>query len=104
MTSLSSTGLTTLNARIQQEVENGHVTAAQVAIARDGKTAISASLDNTLKIWDLFTGEEIASFSGDSGFNCCAILADGVTVVAGDRSGRVHFLRLEGVKQLTVDS
>ncbi|MCC3592960.1 hypothetical protein [Microcoleus sp. PH2017_28_MFU_U_A] len=68
-----------------------------VAIAPDGKTAISASLDNTLKIWDLLSGKELASFSGEYGFNCCAILPDGVTVVAGDRSGRVHFLRLEGV-------
>ena len=68
-----------------------------VDLAPDVKRAISASLDNTLKIWDLLSGKEIASFSGDSSFNCCAILPDGVTVVAGDRSGRVHFLRLEGV-------
>ena len=68
-----------------------------VVIAPDGKTAISASSDKTLKIWDLFSGKDLASFSGEYGFNCCAILPDGVTVVAGDRSGRVHFLRLEGV-------
>ena len=68
-----------------------------VTIAPDAKTAISASGDNTLKIWDLLSGKEIASFSGDSGFDCCAILPDGVTVVAGDRSGQVHFLRLEKV-------
>ncbi|MEG3960526.1 WD40 repeat domain-containing protein, partial [Microcoleus sp. herbarium2] len=71
-----------------------------VAIAPDGKTAISASPDKTLKIWDLLGGKEIASFSGDSGFCCCAVLPDGVTVVAGDRSGRVHFLRLEGMGDL----
>jgi WD40 repeat protein len=68
-----------------------------VAIAPDGKTAISASDDKTLKIWDLLTGKEIASFSGDGAFNCCAISPDGVTVVAGDAWGRVHFLRLEGM-------
>ena len=68
-----------------------------VAIAPDGLTAISVSADNTLKIWDLLSCKEVASFSGDSSFNCCAILPDGVTVVADDRSGRVHFLRLEGV-------
>ncbi|KOR35813.1 N-acetylglucosamine kinase [Planktothricoides sp. SR001] len=40
----------------------------------------------------------MATFRGEfGGFNCCAIAADGVTVVAGDWSGRVHFLRLEGV-------
>jgi WD40 repeat protein len=68
-----------------------------VAIAPDGKTVISASDDNTLKIWDLLSGEEVASFSGEAGFDCCAIALDGVTVVAGDTSGRVHFLRLEGI-------
>ena len=75
-----------------------------VDLALDGKTAISASFDKTLKIWDLLNGKEIASFSGDAEFNSCAILPDGVSVVAGDAWGRVHFLRLEGVKQLTVDS
>jgi WD40 repeat protein len=71
-----------------------------VAIAPDGKTALSASDDNTLKIWDLLTGKEIASFSGDVSFNGCSISPDGVTVVAGDVSGRVHFLRLEGMGDL----
>ena len=71
-----------------------------MAIAPDGLTAISASDDNTLKIWDLLSGQEVASFSGDGGFNCCAILPDGVSVVAGDVSGRVHFLRLEGMRDL----
>ncbi len=68
-----------------------------VDLAPDGKTAISASDDRTLKIWDLLTGKEVASFSGEGEFDCCAFAPDGVTVVAGDRSGRVHFLRLEGV-------
>jgi hypothetical protein len=27
----------------------------------------------------------------------CAVASDGVTIVAGELSGRVHFLRLEGV-------
>ncbi len=77
---------------------SGHTDSVNaVDIAPDGLTAISASADNTLKIWDLLSGKEVASFSGDSNFTCCAILPDGVTVVAGDRSGRVHFLRLEGV-------
>jgi WD40 repeat protein len=68
-----------------------------VDLAPDGKTAISASRDNTLKIWDLLSGKEIASFSGEGGFKGCAISPDGVSVVAGDALGRVHFLRLEKV-------
>ncbi|WP_063711959.1 WD40 repeat domain-containing protein [Kamptonema formosum] len=67
-----------------------------VAITPDGQKAVSASEDNTLKLWDLNTGKEMATFTGEYPFNCCAVAADGVTVVAGDNSGRVHFLRLEG--------
>ncbi|MCT7969452.1 NB-ARC domain-containing protein [Laspinema sp. D1] len=70
-----------------------------VAITPNGKQAVSASLDNTLKLWDLARGEVIASFGGDSAFLCCAIAPDGVTVVAGEASGRVHFLRLEGLEK-----
>ncbi len=68
-----------------------------VAITPDGKQAISASGDNSLKLWDLQSREVIASFSGDGALNCCAVAPDGVTIVAGEASGRVHFLRLEGV-------
>ncbi len=68
-----------------------------VAITPDGKQAISASSDNSLKLWDLQSREVIASFIGDSALHCCAVAPDGVTIVAGEASGRVHFLRLEGV-------
>ncbi|MEH2374809.1 WD40 repeat domain-containing protein [Nostoc sp.] len=67
-----------------------------VAIAPDGKTAVSASDDNTLKQWDLETAKEISTFIGDSPIYCCAVSPDGLTIVAGEQSGRVHFLRLEG--------
>lgn len=67
-----------------------------VAITPDGKQAVSASDDKTLKLWDLATGEVVASFSADGALRCCAVAPDGVTVVAGEQSGRVHFLRLEG--------
>ncbi len=71
-----------------------------VVIALLGKTAISASNNKTLKIWDLVSGEEVASFTGEATFECCAFAPDGVTVVAGDSSGRVYFLRLEGMGDL----
>ncbi|MBD2538676.1 WD40 repeat domain-containing protein [Coleofasciculus sp. FACHB-SPT36] len=68
-----------------------------VAVTPDGKLAISGSYDNTLKIWNLKTGEVIATFTGESPLLCCAVAPDGVTIVAGEVSGRVHFLRLEGI-------
>lgn len=66
-----------------------------VAITPSGKQALSASLDETLKLWDLLTGRIVATFGGEVGFKSCAMKPDGVTVVAGDTSGGVHFLRLE---------
>ncbi len=68
-----------------------------VAVTPDGKRVISASYDQTLKVWGLESREVITSFSGDGGLRCCAVAPDGVTIVAGEDSGRVHFLRLEGV-------
>jgi WD40 repeat protein len=68
-----------------------------VAVLPNGLCAVSASWDNTLKVWDLESGDVIASFVGDSPLDACAVASDGVTVVAGEQSGRVHFLRLEGM-------
>jgi WD40 repeat protein len=77
---------------------SGHSKSVQaVAITPDGKQVVSASWDNILKIWDLESGTEIASFSGDGALFCCAVAPDGVTIVGGEKSGRVHFLRLEGL-------
>ena len=72
----------------------GWVTA--IALTPDGKTVISGSRDDTIKIWDLVTGEEIATFTGESPIKCCAVAPDGVTIVAVEQSGKLHFLRLQG--------
>ncbi|HCQ22633.1 MAG: hypothetical protein ACK513_11330 [Aphanizomenon sp.] len=53
-------------------------------------------VNSTIKIWDLGTDEEIATFTGESPITCCLVAPDGVTIVAGEGSGRVHFLRLQG--------
>ncbi|MEH1978728.1 MAG: hypothetical protein V7L27_05560 [Nostoc sp.] len=41
----------------------------------------------------------IATFTGEYPISCCAVAPDGVTIVAGDTSGRVHFLRLQGMRE-----
>jgi WD40 repeat protein len=78
---------------------NGHRSDVNaVAVTADGLRAISCSDDDTIKVWNLETGEVIASFTGESPIKCCAVAPDGVTIVAGEASGRVHFLRLEGME------
>ena len=60
---------------------SGHV--SSVAIAPDGRTAISAGSDNTLKLWDLATGTERRMFTGHSaGVNSVAIAPDGQTALS----------------------
>jgi WD40 repeat protein len=56
--------------------------------------AISASYDQTLRVWNLENGKEITTFIGESRMSSCASGPDGRTIVAGDEAGRVHFLRL----------
>ena len=42
----------------------------ELLLLPDGKKVVSASLDNTLKVWDLSSGENIATFKGhDSSVN-----------------------------------
>ena len=68
-----------------------------VATTRDGSFLVSSYLGNTLRVWDFTTGRLLALFQGEGGISCCACAADGRTFLAGDRSGGVHFLRLESL-------
>jgi WD40 repeat protein len=69
-----------------------------VGVTPDGRFAVSASDDESLKVWDLERGINVATWVGETGeFTACTVASDGKTVVAGDESGYVHFLRLEGV-------
>src|ERR1035437_2630122 len=57
-----------------------------VAVTPDGKRAVSASRDHTLKVWDLDTGLVIATFHCDGSAQCCAFVDDH-RIVAGDGGG-----------------
>lgn len=71
-----------------------------VAISSDGRFVVSGSWDQTLKVWDLESGEEITTFNSEGELNACAISSDGMTIVAGGRSDRINFLQLEGIESL----
>ena len=68
-----------------------------VALTPSGRLAVSTSTDCSLKVWDLDTGECLTTFIVESRMTRCAVASKGRTIVAGDASGRIHFLRLEGV-------
>jgi WD40 repeat protein len=64
-----------------------------VAVLADGRRAVSGSRDNTLRLWDLESGEVIATFTGDAAITCVAVARDDL-FVAGSANGAVHILRL----------
>jgi WD40 repeat protein len=68
-----------------------------LATTADGKVQVWASGDETIKVWDASARQFIANFTGESEIKCCGIAPDGVTIVAGEVSGRLHFLRLESM-------
>ena len=73
----------------------GHTSSVRaVAVTPDGRHVVSGSADKTLRVWDLESGKELATFTGESEMHSCAVASDGRTIIAGDGSGRVHFLRL----------
>jgi WD40 repeat protein len=68
-----------------------------LATTADGKVQVWASGDETIKVWDASARRFIANFTGESEIKCCGIAPDRVTIVAGEVSGRLHFLRLESM-------
>ncbi|WP_438024701.1 AAA family ATPase [Sorangium sp. So ce233] len=62
------------------------------AISPDGRLLVTASLDGTLKVWDLATGRLLSTLE-DRSVACCAISPDGQRVVSASDDGlRVGYL------------
>ncbi|TPX67298.1 hypothetical protein CcCBS67573_g07548, partial [Chytriomyces confervae] len=64
---------------------SGHSgTVNSVAVTRDGKTIVSGSYDNTVKVWDTESGECTSTLEGHSFIvNSVAVTPDGKTIVSG---------------------
>ena len=77
------------------DIESDIGTVNGVALMAGGHGAISGSGDRTVRLWDLNAARIVASFTADDTVTSCAIASDRRTIVAGDASGAVHFLRIE---------
>jgi len=83
------------------------------AFGPDGGIVVSASDDNTVKIWDTETGVEISTLKGHShGVNACAVSPDGSfivsassggTIIVWDRASQTERLALIGHKGAVLD-
>uniref|UniRef100_A0ACD5GUC0 WD40 repeat domain-containing protein n=1 Tax=Desertifilum tharense IPPAS B-1220 TaxID=1781255 RepID=A0ACD5GUC0_9CYAN len=76
-----------------------------VAITPDGTQVVSGSGDNTLKLWNLQTGEALVTFSGHSGFvRAVAITPDGTQAVSGSDDNTLKLWNLQTGEVLTTFS
>ena len=72
-----------------------------VAIAPDGRTALSGSTDKTLKLWDLASGKELRTFTGHSDtVRSVAIAPDGRTALSGSVDKTLKLWDLASGKEL----
>src|SRR5919199_298640 len=72
-----------------------------VAVTADGKQAISASDDKTLKVWDLATGQQLRTLNGHSRLvTAVAVTADGKQAISASDDKTLKVWDLATGKQL----
>jgi len=60
-------------------------------------TLLSVASDSTVNIWEIGETEPLATFTCDAPVLSCSYPSDS-RIMAGDASGKVHFLSLEPLK------
>lgn len=84
-----------MNQRTLLHTLSGHThTVNAIVLTPDNCRAVSVSNDHTLTLWDIVQGHACANFTADRPLIACSVSPDGSLIVAGDESGRMHFLRL----------
>ena len=68
-----------------------------VQVTPDGQRVISISADHVLQVWDMESGKYLAGFTVEGPIRRFAVASDGETILATDKLGQRHFLRLDGV-------
>ncbi|QRK06707.1 SIR2 family protein [Archangium violaceum] len=78
---------------------SGRVTGC--AVTPDGRRVVSSADDNTLKVWELETGRELATLQGHSGpVTGCAVTPDGRRVVSSSDDNTLKVWELETGREL----
>jgi WD40 repeat protein len=80
----------------------GHTDLVQaVAVTPDGRRAVSASSDRTLRLWDLESGQTLRALDGHSGsVQAVAVTSDGRRAVSGSDDGTLRMWDLESGQTL----
>lgn len=66
-------------------------TVTATAFSPDGRRLVSSSHDNTLKLWDVTTGREVATLHGHEFRATCVAFLDNDTIVSGGHDNQVRF-------------
>jgi WD40 repeat protein len=79
--------------------EGGHTSHVTGLVEVTGGRLASASMDHTVVVWNTGVSPFVksATFETDAGVSCLSVSSDFGTIVAGDSTGRVHFLKVEEV-------
>jgi WD40 repeat protein len=71
---------------------------ASVAFSPDGRTALSSSRDQTLKLWEVATGKQLRTFTGHSAMVFkVAFSPDGRTALSGSSDKTLKLWDLTGL-------
>ena len=72
-----------------------------MAFSPDGRTIVSGSRDNKIKLWSVETGQEIKTLVGHSDdVNSVAFSPDGKTVVSGSKDNNIKLWNAETGKKI----
>ena len=79
------------------DIESDVGTVNGLALLAGGHHMISGTGDHTVRLWNVNTARCLAVFTADDVVTSCAIAEDSRTIIVGDASGAVHFIRIEGM-------